>query len=60
MNIYMTISTAVISSNLHCTVDGSIATHLVRSSARLWLQLIAFYSNYGAILYRMRDIATYW
>jgi len=22
--------------------------------------LYAFYSNYGAILYRLRDIATYW
>ena len=22
--------------------------------------LFAFYSNYGAILYRLRDIATYW
>ena len=22
--------------------------------------LLAFYSNYGAILYRLRDIATYW
>ena len=22
--------------------------------------LFAFYSNYGAVLYRLRDIATYW
>jgi len=22
--------------------------------------LLAFYSNYGAVLYRLRDIATYW
>jgi len=21
---------------------------------------VSFYSNYGAILYRLRDIATYW
>jgi len=24
------------------------------------INLFAFYSNYGDILYRLRDIATYW
>jgi len=55
---YLTLNDIMIlKSGLEVTQDHSKWYH---SKVRMRFPIFAFYSNYGAILYRLRDIATYW
>ena len=56
--VTMAVSVAVY--EIFSVKEGCDLENRVRVHSRSFKFLFAFHSNYGAILYRLRDIATYW